>query len=246
MLAENSAHLAAALIVLSLVLMLAAPLGYRLRLWSALTALTRVVALGLVAGALAAALAAVSLAAGGWRVGPGTAIMLLAIVVIGIAAIALPVRAGRVAKKTPFNDVTTDTADPPAFVAVLALRRTELPGAVGAWDRGRLAALQQRTYPDLAPLRLAAAPGEAFARARDAAHAMGWTVVAEDAAQGRIEACDRTRWFGFVDDIVVRLRPDGAGTRVDLRSASRVGISDLGKNRARIRAYEAALGGGAA
>ncbi len=66
---------------------------------------------------------------------------------------------------------------------------------------------------------------------------MGWTIVAEAAARGRIEAYDRTRCFGFVDDIVVRLRAEGAGTRVDLRSASRVGISDLGKNAERIAPF---------
>jgi uncharacterized protein (DUF1499 family) len=70
---------------------------------------------------------------------------------------------------------------------------------------------------------------------------MGWTIVAEDAARGRIEAYDKTLWFGFIDDIVIRLAPDGSGTRVDMRSASRVGVSDLGKNAARIRAYFAML-----
>jgi uncharacterized protein (DUF1499 family) len=244
MLAQASAHWAAALILLSVILMLASPLGYRLRLWSAATALTRVVALGLVLGALAAILALVSLAAGAWRVGPGTTIMLVVFAAIGAAAIILPVRAGRTAKRTPFNDVSTDTADPPAFEAVLAARRTELPDAAAGYDRARLAVLQQRTYPDLGPLRLAAAPDQVFVRASDAARRMGWRVVAEDEVQGRIEASDRSLWFGFTDDIVVRLRPDGTGTRVDLRSASRVGISDLGKNAARIRKYFAMLGGG--
>lgn len=241
MLAEVSAHVAAVLILLTLALMLAAPLGYRLHLWSALTALTRIVAFGLVAGVLAALLAVVSLAAGGWRAGPGTTIMLLAIILIGAAAAALPLRTKKRAEKMPFNDVSTDTENPPTFDALLPLRRGELPDATGAYDRARLAALQQRTYPDLAPLRLAAAPAGAFVQARDAAGAMGWTIVAEDAGRGRIEAYDTTRWYGFTDDIVIRLTADNGGTRIDLRSASRVGISDLGKNAARIRAYLAAL-----
>ena len=241
MLAELSAHLASALIVLTAALMLAAPVGYRLRWWSAITALTKVVALGLVIGALAAVLAVVSLALGGWQVGPGTTLMLLAIIVIGAVAVALPLRVKRRAAKMPFNDVSTDTTTAPAFDALLALRRSELPGATGAYDRARLAALQQRTYPDLAPLHMAALRNDAFARALAAAKAMGWTVVADDMARGRIEATDRTRWFGFVDDIVVRLVAEDAGTRVDVRSASRVGISDLGKNAARIGAYFAAL-----
>lgn len=243
MLAQFSAHLAAALILVTAALMAAAPLGFRLRLWSAITALTKVVPLGLVTGALAALLAVVSLATGGWQVGPGTTIMLLAIILIGAVAMALPLRVKGLAERTPFNDVSTDTANAPAFDAVLPLRRTELPGATGGYDRATLAALQQRTYPTLAPLTMAAPPGDAFAPALAAAKAMGWTIIAADAAQGRIEATDTTRWFGFVDDIVIRLAPEGAGTRVDMRSASRVGISDLGKNAERIRAYQATLGG---
>jgi uncharacterized protein (DUF1499 family) len=239
--AAYSAHIAAALIVVTAVLMAAAPLGYRLRLWSAITALTKVVALGLIAGALAALLALVSLATGGWRVGPGTTVMLIAVIVFGAAAVLLPVRVKKLAERTPFNDVTTDTAQAPPLEALLPLRSAEVPGAAGVYDGGRLAALQQRCYPDLAPLTLSAAPATAFKRALDAAKAMGWTIVAEDAARGRIEAYDKTRWFGFVDDIVIRLASAGSGTRLDMRSASRVGISDLGKNAARIRAYFAAM-----
>jgi uncharacterized protein (DUF1499 family) len=62
-------------------------------------------------------------------------------------------------------------------------------------------------------------------------------VVASDASSGRIEATARTRWFGFTDDIVVRIRPEGAGSRIDVRSASRVGRSDVGANAARIKEY---------
>ena len=60
-------------------------------------------------------------------------------------------------------------------------------------------------------------------------------------AEGRLEATARTRWFGFRDDVVVRVRPDGAGSRVDVRSVSRVGRSDLGTNARRIRGFMDAL-----
>jgi uncharacterized protein (DUF1499 family) len=80
-----------------------------------------------------------------------------------------------------------------------------------------------------------------FARAVEAARALGWEIVAAVPADGRLEATDRTRWFGFRDDVVVRVRPDGAGTRVDIRSVSRVGRSDLGTNARRIRAFVEAL-----
>lgn len=241
MLAEAAAHTAAILILAMALVMLAAPVGYRLRLWSALAALTKVTALGFITGGLAAVLALIALAAGGWRVGPGTTAMLLAIVLAGVAAVTLPLRVKRIARSLPFNDVSTDTATAPAFEALLPLRRAELPDAAAAYDGAKLAALQQACYPDLAALHLPVARLEAFAQALEAAKKMGWRIVAEDRTRGRIEAYDRTRWYGFIDDIVIRLMAEGAGTRLDMRSASRVGISDLGKNAARIRRYRAML-----
>ena len=65
----------------------------------------------------------------------------------------------------------------------------------------------------------------------------GWDIVTADKSSGRIEATDTTRWFGFKDDVVVRLTPWGAGTRVDVRSVSRIGRSDIGTNARRIRQY---------
>ena len=241
MVAEATGHLAAILIIATGLVMLAAPLGYRLRLWSALTALTKVAALGVLCGAAAAALALVSVAADGWRAGPGTTAMLVAIVAAGIAAVALPLRVKRLAARLPFNDVSTDTAAAPAFEALLPERRRERPGDSGAYDAARLAPLQRSCYPDLAPLRLPATRDKAFGEALAVAQTMGWTIVAQDAARGRIEATERSRWFGFVDDVVIRLMAEGTGTRVDMRSSSRVGISDLGANVRRIRAYWAAL-----
>jgi uncharacterized protein (DUF1499 family) len=70
---------------------------------------------------------------------------------------------------------------------------------------------------------------------------MGWTIVAADDTAGRIEASDRSRWFGFTDDIVIRVTASGSGSRVDVRSSARLGRSDFGVNAARIRAYLGAL-----
>ena len=84
-------------------------------------------------------------------------------------------------------------------------------------------------------------PAQAFAKALAVAEAMGWEVVGRDAAGGRIEAVDSTKWFGFKDDIAIRVRAADAGSpnlsRVDIRSKSRVGRGDLGTNAQRIRAY---------
>jgi len=70
---------------------------------------------------------------------------------------------------------------------------------------------------------------------------MGWDVVARAPAEGRIEAIDTSQWFGFHDDIVVRIRPAGSGSRIDIRSKSRVGRSDLGANAHRIRTFTSKL-----
>lgn len=156
--------------------------------------------------------------------------------VLGAVAVLVPTRQLRTAMGLPpIHDITTDTQDPPAFVAVLPLR-AGAPNAA-AYEGDSVAAQQRRAYPDIRPLHVAAPPAVAFRRAADAARAMGWTLVAADSAAGRVEATATTRWFGFKDDVVVRVRPDGDGSRVDVRSVSRVGRGDVGTNAKRVRAY---------
>lgn len=139
-------------------------------------------------------------------------------------------------------DVSTDVDDPPPFVAVLARRPPSSNSA--EWGGPRAAARQRRGYPDVVPLTLPDPPEVALARAVEAARASGWEIVEIDRAAGQFEATDRTKWFGFSDDIVVRVRPAEGGTRVDVRSASRVGRSDVGTNAQRIRAYLARVQAG--
>jgi len=85
------------------------------------------------------------------------------------------------------------------------------------------------------------APNIAFERAKGAIEESGWQIVREDPSAGRIEAVATTRWFGFQDDVIVRITAEGSGSRVDVRSKSRVGRSDLGTNAQRIRAYQRRL-----
>jgi uncharacterized protein (DUF1499 family) len=80
-------------------------------------------------------------------------------------------------------------------------------------------------------------PDKAFEQALAAARKMGWVIVDANAADGRIEATDITFWFGFKDDIVIRVTPADQRSRVDMRSVSRVGKSDVGMNARRIRKY---------
>ena len=156
----------------------------------------------------------------------GLAMPVIALV-MGALAWAAPYQLQRQASGVPpINDITTDTANPPAYMTV----KLNYPGE--QFSKQQLAA-----YPDIKPIVLAAPPKEAFDRAVRAAEAMGWEVVGRDAKAGTIEAVDTTKWFGFKDDIAVRIRPEGAGSRIDIRSKSRVGRSDLGTNARRIRAY---------
>ncbi|WP_440997000.1 DUF1499 domain-containing protein [Arhodomonas sp. SL1] len=137
----------------------------------------------------------------------------------------------------PIHDITTDTADPPAFRA-LATARDKAPNAV-SYPGGRTARLQRQAYPGIDPLRLNAPR----ARVREAAVAevrdRGWELAA--VTDDAIEATATTFWFGFRDDVVIRLRDTGNSVRVDMRSASRIGTSDVGTNAARIRSYLEAL-----
>ncbi len=137
------------------------------------------------------------------------------------------------------NDISTDVAAPPAMVALLQLRR----GAPNppAYPGAAFAALQRGAYPDIVPVVLPVPPAEAFKRVDRVAMAMGWDVVARAPADGRLEAIDTSQWFGFRDDIVVRIRAEGTGSRIDIRSKSRAGESDLGVNARRIRDFIARL-----
>jgi uncharacterized protein (DUF1499 family) len=173
------------------------------------------------------------------RTGRSLLVSLVTLVLLGAVA-AVPVGALRSAGRVPpIHDITTDLDDPPRFVAVLPLRQgapntAEYAGAA-------LAAQQRAGYPGLASVRFAAPPDQVFARAVEVARGLGWQIVAAVPAEGRLEATDRTRWFGFRDDVVVRVVAEGTGTRVDVRSVSRVGRSDLGTNARRIRRFEEGL-----
>ncbi len=138
------------------------------------------------------------------------------------------------------HDITTDWDNPPQFRAVLPLRQAEEANPV-AYEGAKVSDQQRRAYPDIAPLMLDLPPTDAFARALGTAEQMGWTVVATDPETGRIEASQRSRWFGFTDDVVIRVAPAESGSRIDIRSVSRMGRGDFGVNAMRVRAYLAAL-----
>lgn len=135
----------------------------------------------------------------------------------------------------PIHDITTDTENPPQFVE-LAEIRADAPNSVD-YGGDEVAAMQSEAYPEIQPERIQMAPAQAFETALEAARDMGWEIVAADSADGRIEATDQVAWFGFKDDVVVRLTPEDGVTRVDVRSKSRVGLGDLGVNARRVQSY---------
>jgi uncharacterized protein (DUF1499 family) len=137
------------------------------------------------------------------------------------------------------NDITTDLADPPQF-----LKSAQLEA-----NRGRdmsypasFAEQQRAGYPNLQGRTLPVAPEQAMDRARAALESLpGTEIIDVDFSAGRLEAISVSRVFRFVDDVVVRVRPEGSGSRVDMRSKSRVGKGDLGANAARIEGFMLAL-----
>lgn len=238
--------LAAALVAASLALLTVSGPGYEAGYWSLPGGflLLRTAAFGGIAGGL------LGLTALRWRrmLTRGAWLGLAGILAGAMVASAVPAGWARTGRTVPpIHDITTDTQDPPQFVDVLPHRR----GARNPpeYDGAAVAAQQRAAWPDLGPLDTAVDRRRVHTSARDVMQRAGWHIVGDDQAAGRLEAIATTRWFRFKDDIVVRLRDrPGGGTRVDVRSKSRIGRSDLGTNARRIRAFladlQSVLGGG--
>lgn len=156
--------------------------------------------------------------------------------VVALATFVVPWQVQRMGQRLPpIHDITTDAENPPEFVTIAPLR-ADAPNPI-EYGGPEVAAQQREAYPEIQSLRLNLAPEPTFHRALDVARSMGWDIVEADSAAGRIEATAETFWFGFEDDIVVRLTPEEGGTVVDVRSVSRVGRGDLGVNARRVRRY---------
>ena len=159
----------------------------------------------------------------------------------------------------PLHDITTDPEHPPAFVALLPLRKgasnsTAYDGNARITFGGRtqtIVYMQHKYYPDINHPMVGIRPNTAkgtpvaqyFWHAFESAKKMGWTIIAFDAKSLRIEATDRSFWFGRAYDIVIRIKPAGIlGARLDIRSESRDGVADAGANARRVKNYLTAFG----
>jgi uncharacterized protein (DUF1499 family) len=158
-------------------------------------------------------------------------------IVLGALAFGVPGNWYRIAKRVPaIHDITTDTENPPVFVAVLVLRK-DAPNSA-EYGGPEIAAKQHAGYPDIRPIEVGIPPAKAYENALAVCRRMGWQIVDGNPSEGRIEATATTRWFGFKDDVVIRIAPTASNwSRLDIRSVSRVGISDVGANACRIRAF---------
>ena len=212
------------LAVIALVMLLLSGPGTRFQLWDYRVGFT-LLAWAAYTAIAAGLVAATALAIPRSRM-RGMLMPMLALV-IALAVLYGPLEFRRQARLfPPINDVTTDTENPPRYMT----QPRPYPGA-------EVARQQRAAYPDLVPVLMPVPPAAAFQKAVAAAEAMGWEVVGVDAVAGTIEAVDTTKFFGFKDDIAIRVAPAADGSKLDIRSKSRVGRGDVGTNAQRIRAY---------
>ncbi len=134
------------------------------------------------------------------------------------------------------HDITTDMTNPPLFIALVGKRGEGANSLV--YEGDKLAAIQKEFYPDIAPLMISDQQEQAFTKALDVAGKMGWDITGVDASAMRFEATDHSLWFAFADDVVVIVKATENGSQIDMRSVSRVGMSDLGVNASRIMTFQ--------
>lgn len=234
--------------LVAIVLLAVAGPGYRMGVLPLQPALLAA-ALGFLIFVIAFLIGGIGLLAGRVRSVRTSYLALAVIMLAGVATVLAGFWFARLRSAPPIHDITTDVEDPPAFKDIVPLRAAAQAVNTVEYQRtqrvgGReidVIEAQRQAYPEVQPLVLAAAPARSLEIAEQAAQAMGWDVVASvmdaDRVEGRIEATDTTWYFGFKDDVVIRVRPDPKGSRIDVRSVSRVGLGDVGTNARRIERY---------
>ncbi len=228
-----------ALALVGLVMELASGWGYQHGWWGLRAALRYLFAYGGLVAVLGCVVSLVGLARA--RFARSGAFLGAAGFVVGLVPALAFYHQYRLARAVPpINDITTDVANPPSYVAAAA---NEFWKGKDLSFPAKWADTVRMGYPDLAPLVLALPAGKAYLLALQTAKGMPqWEITGTDSAAGRIEATATTRYFGFKDDVVIRVTTRGTDSAVvDMRSKSRVGRSDVGANAARIREYFVAL-----
>lgn len=233
------ARLGFVLACVAVVLAVGAGLGNRFGFWgfrAGFEALGWIVYVGAAAAVMSLVGAALV-----WKESRGAASLALIGLILGAAVAWIPYQGQKALRAGPrLSDYTTDTVNPPAYVAALAARKAAKARNTTDYSPKK-AEIQAKTFPDLKPILLAIPPDAAFDKALATIKAAGLEILAADKAAGRIEAVATTFWFGFKDDVVVRVMAAPGGSRVDIRSSSRIGGREAGTNPARIRRLTTAL-----
>ena len=244
-------RVAAAVALAGLIAALISGWGYENGHWD-LGKAFKMIEYALKGGGAAAAVGLLILVVGFFGSKAGQSGALIALVIGGGVAGFLFLQIAPAASLPMIHDITTDVQDPPQFVDIVALRADspntlEYIGTTAkanrkATEERLVSELQLEAYPNIKPLMLALSADDAFALAVRVAQEQSWDIVAIDDQARRIEATDTTKWFGFKDDIIILVHAEADGqARVDMRSISRVGLSDVGLNAKRIGAYLAEL-----
>jgi uncharacterized protein (DUF1499 family) len=226
------------LAVLCVVAAMLSGVGYRLELWGFRAGF------GIIKWAFQVAIVALVLCVVGLAIPSRRTIATIAMgllgIIIGGMAVYVPWSWKQTLDAHPYiHDITTDLNDPPAFVVVASVRgEGDHPVT---YDGPEVAAQQREAYPELQPLMVSADAATVFAAAKKVVDSMGMELVDASERDLRIEATQTSFFYGFKDDIVVRIVATPDATRVDVRSKSRVGRSDIGQNAKRIKTYLAKL-----
>ena len=227
--------------VVALALLFLGPIGTRIGVWGFQTGLLILIPAGVLLAAIGLLVGIISIFVSKKR--GFTADMPIVFTSIALCAVILVVMGMQFQKGTsvpPIHNISTDLSDPPQFNAIVPLRGEGTNPL--AYDAEKIGPQQQAAYPEVETLKVATPPAETVGRVVIALQEMGLEIVASDAQAGIVEATATTFWFGFKDDVVVRVRPANGGSIVDARSVSRVGLSDLGANAARIMELLGKLG----
>jgi uncharacterized protein (DUF1499 family) len=211
--------------------------------WHRFFGLPTPLALKVLGGAVAGAVVSLVLGAAAlvsiWKEGHLGAVRASAAVAFSALVLAVPLWSLPALLRLPrIYDVTTDTAAPPAFDRVAKIRQGQ---ANPVHYEAAFAALQSAAYPDVKSLQIQRSPIDVYSAVRDVVKALNWKIIDEQAPEatrtGHIEAVDRTLFFGFTDDIAIRVTGSAKMAKVDIRSSSRFGQHDLGRNAERIRRF---------
>lgn len=229
--------LSLAIVLVSTTLLVLSPVGYRMGWWGVPMALQGMLKWAVFLGLASLVLSLIVILATWGAAGAKPAWIAL---VLSFLIVVFPIYQFTKVRSLPMiHDITTDTQNPPVFIA-LAESRLSSPNGL-EYKASENAEAQKKAYPDIVSFESNLPPTELFAKAEAAARALNLDIVSADATEGRIEAVATTLFFGFKDDVVFRIQPIEAGSRLDIRSMSRVGKSDIGANANRIRRLLAAL-----